>query len=405
MSDWETRSFSEVAHIFNGNSINESEKKIHFEGLSEGVPYIGTKDVSFKHEIKYESGVRIPNGKQGRFKLAPANTIFVCAEGGSAGKKIALADRAVFFGNKLFAISPTSSTCNRFVFYYCLSNAFSSQFKNAMSGLIGGVSLNKFKDFSIALPPLREQQRIVAILDEAFEGIAKAIANAEKSIAHARELFKSHLQSIFLQRGEGWAETTLEKVLRTQPRNGWSPPAANHSESGTPVLTLSSVTGFQFRPEKVKFTSAHTEPRRHYWVENGDFLITRSNTPELVGHVAIASGIMEPTIYPDLIMRMNTDTKQVLTEFIYYQLRTPELRSAIAGRAQGANPTMKKIIKGAVQTLPICVPPLSVQEEIVVQLSVLSSETKRLETIYQRKLALLDDLKKSLLQQAFAGEL
>jgi hypothetical protein len=107
-------------------------------------------------------------------------------------------------------------------------------------------------------------------------------------------------------------ETTLEKVLAVQPQNGWSPPAANHSDSGTPVLTLSSVTGFYFRPDKLKFTSASTDSRRHYWVKNGDFLITRSNTPELVGHVAIASGINEPTIYPDLIMRMNPSPDRMM---------------------------------------------------------------------------------------------
>ena len=114
--------------------------------------------------------------------------------------------------------------------------------------------------------------------------------------------------------------------LVVQPQNGWSPPVANHSDFGTPVLTLSAVTGFLFRANKIKFTSVSTNPRRHYWVNNRDLLITRSNTPELVGHVAIASGIIKPTIYPDLIMRMIPDPNRVLTEFLYFQLRSPSLR-------------------------------------------------------------------------------
>jgi type I restriction enzyme S subunit len=197
----------------------------------------------------------------------------------------------------------------------------------------------------------------------------------------------------------------LEDSLRVQPQNGWSPPAANHAASGTPVLTLSSVTGFVFKPDKLKYTSAKTDPKARYWIQNGDFLITRSNTPELVGHVAIASGIQRPTIYPDLIMRMNPDPSKALTEFLYYQMRTPALREEITGRAQGANPTMKKISNGAVRSLPISLPPLSEQRRIVTQLDALSAETQRLAALYERKLAALEELKKSLLHQAFSGAL
>ena len=171
------------------------------------------------------------------------------------------------------------------------------------------------------------------------------------------------------------------------------------------MLTLSSVTGFQFRAGKIKFTSAKADPCRHYWVKNGDFLITRSNTPELVGHVAIAAELTEPTIYPDLIMKMTPAPDCILTEFLYYQMQTPSLRREITGRAQGANPTMKKISKGAVQSLPITVPPISRQKEIVAQLAALATETQRLKSIFKRKLTAMEELKKSILQKAFAGEL
>ena len=275
-----------------------------------------------------------------------------------------------------------------------------------VSGLtVPKLNQGNLREIPIPLAPLAEQQRIVGLLDEAFEGIATAKANAEKNLQNARALFESHLQSVFSQRGKGWVETKLEDVLAVQPQNGWSPPAANHSASGTPVLTLSSVTGFQFRPDKIKFTSAATGAHRNYWVKNGDFLITRSNTPELVGHVAIAAGIEKPTIYPDLIMRMTPAADRVMTEFLYYQMRTPALRKEITGRAQGANPTMKKISNGAVKTLPITVPPLATQRIIVETLNVLTKETQRLASLYTRKLAALEALKKSLLHQAFSGEL
>ena len=290
--------------------------------------------------------------------------------------------------------------------FYSQSQAYLSSVEEETTGTTRKrISRSKLSEIHIPVPTLPEQRRIVAILDEAFARLESIRTNAEKNLKNARALFENRLHSVFTNCGEGWIETTLEKVLEVQPQNGWSPPAAHHSDSGIPVLTLSAVTGFRFRPNKIKFTSAPTDFRRNYWVKNGDFLITRSNTPELVGHVAIASGITEPTIYPDLIMRMNPAPDLMMTEFLYYQLRTPALREEITSRAQGANPTMKKISNGAVKTLPILVPPLDNQKAIVENLNELIVETQRLESLYRQKLAAIAELKQSLLQKAFSGEL
>lgn len=299
---------------------------------------------------------------------------------------------------------PGSQLQHKFLYYY-LSSIVDELNSLGTGATFKELSGSKLKEVTVPIAPLPEQQRIVGILDKAFDSIAIAKANAEKNLQNARALFESHLQSVFTQCGEGWVKTTLEKVLDVQPQNGWSPPAANHSDSGTPVLTLSSVTGFRFRPDKIKFTSASTDSRRNYWVKNGDFLITRSNTPELVGHVAIASGISKPTIYPDLIMRMNPMPDRMMTEFLYYQMRSPALRKEIIGRAQGANPTMKKISNGAVKTLPIAVPSIATQQAIVETLSALTEKSQRLASVYERKLTALDALKKSLLHMAFTGAL
>jgi type I restriction enzyme S subunit len=299
---------------------------------------------------------------------------------------------------------PRSQLQHKFLYYY-LSSIVDLLNSLGTGATFKELSGGKLKEVEIPVPSLAEQQRIVGLLDEAFEGLATAKANAEKNLQNARALFESHLQSVFTQRGPGWVETTLENVLTVQPQNGWSPPAAHHAASGTPVLTLSSVTGFVFRPDKLKYTSAKTDPKARYWIQNGDFLITRSNTPELVGHVAIASGIDKPTIYPDLIMRMNPMPDRALTEFLYYQLRTSVLRKEIMGRSQGANPTMKKISNGAVKTLPIAVPSIDTQQAIVETLDALTEETQRLARLYERKLAALEALKKSLLHQAFTGAL
>jgi type I restriction enzyme S subunit len=330
-----------------------------------------------------------------------------CFENGKLGIAANLTNGIGFGSSEYIVFRPSESLNREWLYYFLSRDAFKVEAAERMSGAVGHKRVPKefIETYPIPVPRLPEQHRIVGILDEAFDGLARATANAEQNLRNARALFESHLDSVFTQRGEGWVEKRLEEVLAMQPRNGWSPPAANHADSGTPVLTLSSVTGFVFRPEKIKFTSAVTDSRARYWVQNGDLLITRSNTPELVGHVAIASGIEEPTIYPDLIMRMNPNPAEAITEFLYYQMRTPALRSEVSDRAQGANPTMKKISNGAVRTLPIFVPPIHEQRRVVVQLDALAAETQRLESIYQQKLAALSELKKSLLHEAFTGQL
>lgn len=261
------------------------------------------------------------------------------------------------------------------------------------------------KAFHVCLPPVAEQKRILEILDTTFAGIDQLITITAKNLGNAQDLFQRYLDNSFDGLRSGTPRIMLEDVLSVQPRNGWSPPAENHSASGTPVLTLSSVTGFHFRPDKVKYSSAATEPQAHYWVHKGDLLMSRSNTPNLVGQVAIVSEFGAPTIYPDLIMRMRSEPSKALTEFLYYQLRTTRLRKEIVARAKGANPTMVKISKTDVQTLQLRLPSLAEQKALVKNIDLMSGQCERVASLARRKLSALNDLKASILNVAFSGEL
>jgi type I restriction enzyme S subunit len=135
--------------------------------------------------------------------------------------------------------------------------------------------------------------------------------------------------------------------------------------TGVPVLTLSAVTGFEYNGSKVKLTSAPTEDGAHYWLRENDILITRSNTEELVGHVALYDGMPEKVICCDLIMKMQVDPAKADRRYVYYCLRSPLARRYLSSRAQGASPTMKKIGKAVVQDFPIPIRPLAEQQRIV----------------------------------------
>jgi len=397
------KTLGEVCHFTGGGTPSKAVE--HY--WCGDIPWVSPKDM--KSDVVSDSVDHICleaiNGSA--TSLIPKDSVLIVVRSGILARTVPIAITGcdLTINQDLKALCPTEAIDVWFLFYLLASKMDVLLSMVSRGATVHRLITEQIRSLEFLLPPLSEQQRIVGILDEAFDGIAIAKANAEKNLQNARELFESHLHFVFTQRGEGWVCTTLEKVLTVQPQNGWSPPGDNHSDSGTPVLTLSSVTGFRFRPDKIKFTSAPTDPRRHYWVKNGDFLITRSNTPDLVGHVAIASGITEQTIYPDLIMRMNPAPDIMITEFLYYQMRSPALRREITGRAQGANPTMKKISNGAVKTLPISVPPIATQRAVVKTLTSLMAEAQHLESIYRQKLNALHELKKSILHKAFNGNL
>ncbi|HSH86992.1 MAG TPA: restriction endonuclease subunit S [Methylophilus sp.] len=162
---WQWVRLGIVGNIFNGNSINTAEKESKYAGEN-GLPYIATKDVGYGLDpLNYKNGICIPLNEE-KFRVAHKGAVLICAEGGSAGKKCGLTDRDICFGNKLFANELYGQIPARFILYTYLSPIFRAMFSNAMTGIIGGVSIAKFGEISIPLPPLEEQNRIVAKIDQ-----------------------------------------------------------------------------------------------------------------------------------------------------------------------------------------------------------------------------------------------
>ena len=164
---WQWIRLSCVADIYTGNSISESEKKTRFTDVV-GRYYIGTKDVGFDNIVSYNNGVAIPKQYEHGFRIAPNHSILMCIEGGSAGRKIAILNQDVCFGNKLCCFSPFINI-GKFIYYYLQSQSFIDMFNAHKTGIIGGVSIAKVKEILIPLPPIQEQQRIVAQIEKLFE--------------------------------------------------------------------------------------------------------------------------------------------------------------------------------------------------------------------------------------------
>jgi type I restriction enzyme S subunit len=192
--------------------------------------------------------------------------------------------------------------------------------------------------------------------------------------------------------------------LREELRNGWSPKCQD-APPGTPVLRLGAVLGFEYNPSEIKFTQLPVTEDAHYWLKPGDILISRSNTPTLVGHAAIYSGVPSPCIYPDLLIRLRVDMDIVDPQFVVYWLRGREIRDFVASRARGASSTMKKISQQDLREMPFPKVDLSQQKILVGHLDEVRMQVRALQRAQRTTSADLDRLEQSILARAFRGEL
>jgi type I restriction enzyme S subunit len=266
-------------------------------------------------------------------------------------------------------------------------------------GVKPGINRNEVYAQLTRIPPLPEQQRIVGILDEAFEGIATAKSNAEKNLQNARAIFESHLQSVFTQRGEGWVETTLGESIHFVDYRGKTPAK---TESGLRLITAKNVkmgylqqTPREFvAPDSYDAWMTRGIPRR------GDVLFTTEAPLANVAQLDIA----EKVVFAQRIIIMQPDESKLDSTFLKYLLLSQPVQRRIQAKGTGA--TVKGIKASLLKTIEISYPRSHIeQKQIVGKLDSLREETQRLESIYQRKVAALEALKKSLLHEAFSGEL
>jgi len=263
-----------------------------------------------------------------------------------------------------------------------------------------------FREMSLIVPEaLPEQQRIVALLDEAFAGLATAKANAERNLQNARALFESHLEAVFSQRGEGWLEKALSELCDI--KHGYAFEGEFFSAEGDYVLltpgNFYEAGGYRDRGEKQKYFTGDIP--RDYVLREGDLLVAM--TEQAAG--LLGSSLLVPESDKFLHnQRLGLVTAKAnvawSNEFFFHVFNAQHVRREIHASASGVKVrhTSPTKIGDVIVSFPLS---LQEQKSLVAEFASVSAETQHLTRLYERKLDALEELKKSLLHQAFNGEL
>ncbi|HHQ4688255.1 restriction endonuclease subunit S [Aeromonas veronii] len=285
---------------------------------------------------------------------------------------------------------------HRFLFYSLFTASFMGQMESLQKGAsYPAVTEGEVKAQSFSFPPLPEQQRIVAILDEAFEAIAAARTNTEQNRQNARSLFESYLQSVFRQHGNGWVERSFSEVCEisstlVDPRQD-------------EYLEQLHIGGANIEAKTGKLLELRTAREEN--LISGKFIFDESMVlyskirPYLMKVVRPDfKGLCSADIYP-----LSPKSGLLDRNYLFHMLLSPQFTDyANAGSARAGMP---KVNRGHLFSYRCFFPPIEQQIEFAASLDALHEETQCLESLYQRKIAALDELKQSLLQQAFSGKL
>jgi type I restriction enzyme S subunit len=364
------------------------------QGLHKNLPYVGLEHIE-SQTGRFIGSTDPLEVKSTTFKFTPEHLLYGRLR--PYLNKVMNPNFAGHCSTEIFPIMPCPELSREFLQYWFLMEATVEQIDATSTGArMPRANMSAVLDFEFLIPPLPEQQRIVGILDEAFDGIATAKANAEKNLKNAHILFESHLQSVFTQHGEGWevrkineiAKHSLGKMLDKLKNKGNLQPYLRNINVRWFTFDLSDLLQMPFLPEEsAKYTAV-----------KGDVLICEGGYP---GRAAIWTEDY-PIYFQKALHRVRFHEPEYNKWFLYYlyvQDKSGELKQHFSGTG------IQHFTGQVLARFELPLPPLPELRRAVATFEELSTETQHLESIYKQKLAALDELKKSLLHQAFSGEL
>lgn len=401
---WQEKTLDEVCSFSRGLTYSKNDEVEFSDNIVLRANNIDLVSNSLNFdELKYiTSTFAIPEDKK-----VKENSIMICISSGSKSHlgKVAFIDRdyGYAFGGFMGLMTPKENINPKYLYYMLITPSFKNLILHLTDGAnINNLKYNDLKNFKLNIPPLPEQQRIVAKLDEAFEAIDKVKANAEQNLNNAKELFESALNNVFTKNTDGWEEKTLGSISDLKQNKAEVKNIdANTLVSFVPMEYLGINQKYfnsnQFKPIK-NLIKSYT-----YFAEN-DVIMAKITPCFENGKIGIAKGLMNKIGFGSseyIVFRTNKD---INSEYLYYFLNRETFRKEGAQNMLGAV-GHKRVSKEFIENYPFSYPSLSEQQKIVEKLDALQEQTKKLEQIYTQKIKECDELKQSILQKAFRGEL
>ena len=397
---WQTKKLADLVEVQNGYAFSSKDysESGHFLMRIGNVQngYISTADPKF---------IKLPaDGSLQRFVLSEGDILVSLT--GNVGRVGVIQEEHLpaALNQRVARISirkDSPATRELFLLFLC-SDWFREELIGAGHGAAQqNVSTKDLVEIEIPVPPLAEQQRIVGLLDEAFEGLATAKANAEKNLQNARALYESHLQSVFTQRGKGWVDTALGGVCGfVRGPFGGSLKKSIFVADGFAVYEQQHAIYDQFDDVRYFIDEAKFKEMKRFELLPDDLIMSCSGT---MGRVAIVPKDIKRGIINQALLKL-TPSSKILNTFLKSWMESEAFQDALKEYSGGAaiqNVASVKILK----EIKVPLPSMSDQKRVVEELDDLGEETQRLASIYERKFAALEALKKSLLHQAFSGQL
>lgn len=388
---WATKTIADVCSVVNGGTPKTGVSE-YWDGAHQWITPAEMGKRSTPYIAKTERTITDAGMQNSSARLLPPLSVILSSRAPIGHLVINTEPMATNQGCK--GLVPSDELDHKYLYYY-LSSIVQLLNDLGTGATFKELSGGKLKEVPIPVPPLPEQQRIVATLDEAFAGIATARAAAEQNRQNARALFESHLQSVFSQRGEGWVSKVFSEVCEIS--------SALVDPRKDEFLDLLHVGGANIESKTGGLLELKTA--REEGLISGKFVFDESMVlyskirPYLMKVVRPDfRGLCSADIYP-----LSAKQGQVDRNYLFHLLLSPNFTDyANAGSARAGMP---KVNRDHLFAYRCYFPPVEKQAELAASLDALQEETRRLEVLYQRKLEALDELKQSLLHQAFSGQL
>jgi type I restriction enzyme, S subunit len=401
---WQIKNLGDVCKVIGGGTPSKEKSEFY----SGEIPWATVRDMRTDIIIETECTITETAVASSSTNVIPGGNVVIATRVGLG--KVCLLGQDTAINQDLRGIVPINSEVLivRYLFWWLKSIA-DVIVSEGTGATVQGVKLPFVKSLQIPLPPPSEQHRIVAILDEAFDSIATAKANAEKNLQNTLALFESGYITIFNEAiADDFVVKTVAEIAcpsKNSMRTGPFGSQLLHSEfvdEGIAVLGIDNAVSNEFRWDKRRYiTQEKFKELTRYRVKPGDVLITIMGT---CGRCAIVPDDIPPAINSKHLCCITLDLKKCIPTFLHgYFLYHPISQAFLASKAKGS--IMAGLNMGIISELPVVLPPVKQQQQIMEKVDRLKDATQHLESVYQQKITALAELKKSLLHQAFTGQL